>query len=149
MPKRADQLTRSAVANANPQAKPYKLPDGRGMLLLVNPDGSKLWRYRRSVTGTKTCWRWAHIRLQPAEHLLSWRSLPQFWLASSSAAAAVTPKLPDPVEDSLTRMGRRIEILLLVHHAQPENNAMMGSGSNARSKSVMRPGLIGSFLRSS
>jgi len=53
MPKRADPLTPSAVANAKPQAKPYKLPDGRGMLLLVNPDGSKLWRwrYRRPVTG--------------------------------------------------------------------------------------------------
>lgn len=55
MPKRADPLTPSAVANAKPQAKPYKLPDGRGMLLLVNPDGSKLWRwrYRRPVTGTE------------------------------------------------------------------------------------------------
>lgn len=55
MPKRADPLTPSAVTNAKPQAKPYKLPDGRGMLLLVNPDGSKLWRwrYRRPVTGTE------------------------------------------------------------------------------------------------
>jgi integrase len=55
MPKRADPLTPSAVANAKPQAKPYKLPDGRGMFLLVNPDGSKLWRwrYRRPVTGTE------------------------------------------------------------------------------------------------
>jgi len=55
IPKRADPLTPSAVANAKPQAKPYKLPDGRGMFLLVNPDGSKLWRwrYRRPVTGTE------------------------------------------------------------------------------------------------
>jgi len=55
MPKRADPLTPSAVANAKPQAKPYKMPDGRGMFLLVNPDGSKLWRwrYRRPVTGTE------------------------------------------------------------------------------------------------
>jgi len=55
MPKRADPLTPSAVANAKPEAKPYKLPDGRGMFLLVNPDGSKLWRwrYRRLVTSTE------------------------------------------------------------------------------------------------
>jgi integrase len=55
MPKRADPLTPSAVANAKPQAKPYKMPDGRGMFLLVNSDGSKLWRwrYRRPVTGTE------------------------------------------------------------------------------------------------
>ncbi|MEW9570548.1 tyrosine-type recombinase/integrase [Rhodanobacter sp. Si-c] len=55
MPKRADPLTPSTVTNAKPQAKPYKMPDGRGMFLLVNPDGSKLWRwrYRRPITGTE------------------------------------------------------------------------------------------------
>lgn len=55
MPKQADSLTPSAVANAKPKGKPYKLPDGRGMFLLVNPDGAKLWRwrYRRPVSGTE------------------------------------------------------------------------------------------------
>jgi len=48
-------LTPSAVANAKPQAKPYKLPDGRGMYLLVRPDGAKWWRfdYRRPDTGKR------------------------------------------------------------------------------------------------
>ena len=36
--------TDTAIRNAKPKAKPYKLPDGRGMYLLVNPSGSKLWR---------------------------------------------------------------------------------------------------------
>lgn len=56
MPKRVDNaLTPSAVVNAKPQAKPYKMPDGRGMFLLVKPDGSKLWRWRyyRPVTGAE------------------------------------------------------------------------------------------------
>lgn len=46
-------LTPSAVANAKPQAKAYKLTDERGMFLLVKPNGSKWWRwkYRRPVTG--------------------------------------------------------------------------------------------------
>lgn len=45
-------LTPSAVQNAKPKAKPYKLTDERGMFLLVTPAGGKLWRlkYRRPVT---------------------------------------------------------------------------------------------------
>lgn len=53
MPKRVIPLTASGVQNAKPEATPYKLRDGGGLYLLVNPDGSKLWRldYRRPVTG--------------------------------------------------------------------------------------------------
>jgi integrase len=42
-------LTSSAVANAKPRAKPYKLADERGMYLLVTSDGARWWRfdYRR------------------------------------------------------------------------------------------------------
>lgn len=46
MPKQADALTPSAVANAKPQAKPYRMPDGRGMFLLVQPNGAKWWRFK-------------------------------------------------------------------------------------------------------
>ncbi len=44
-------LTPSAVRNAKPKAKAYKLTDGRGMYLLVKPDGARWWRfdYRRPV----------------------------------------------------------------------------------------------------
>lgn len=44
-------LTPSQVANAKPQAKPYKLADGGGLYLLVKPNGAKLWRfkYRRPI----------------------------------------------------------------------------------------------------
>ena len=46
-------LTPSAVANAKPRATAYKLSDERGMFLLVQPNGSKWWRwkYRRPDTG--------------------------------------------------------------------------------------------------
>jgi hypothetical protein len=37
-------LTNAAVKNAPPQAKPYKLSDGNGLYLLVQPNGRKLWR---------------------------------------------------------------------------------------------------------
>ncbi|MGH8118334.1 MAG: tyrosine-type recombinase/integrase [Rhodanobacteraceae bacterium] len=45
-------LTPSAVTNAKPKDKLYKLADGRGMYLLVKPEGGRLWRfdYRRPAT---------------------------------------------------------------------------------------------------
>ena len=30
--------------NAKPKAKPYKLTDEKGLVLLINPNGSKWWR---------------------------------------------------------------------------------------------------------
>ncbi|HET8899728.1 MAG TPA: integrase arm-type DNA-binding domain-containing protein, partial [Rhodanobacteraceae bacterium] len=55
MPKRVEPLSPSAVANAKPQAKPYAMRDGRGLVLLIDPSGSKLWRmdYRRPGTGKR------------------------------------------------------------------------------------------------
>lgn len=44
-------LKAKAVDAAQPQAKPYKLNDGRGLHCLVNPNGSKLWRWRYEVAG--------------------------------------------------------------------------------------------------
>jgi integrase len=39
-------LTVFAIDKARPQAKPYKLTDGYGLHLLIEPNGSKLWRFR-------------------------------------------------------------------------------------------------------
>ena len=41
MPKRVDPLSPSGVANAKPQAKPYKLADGGSLFLLLQPNGTK------------------------------------------------------------------------------------------------------------
>jgi len=48
-------LTPSAVQNAKPQAKSYKLADERGMYLLVKADGARWWRfdYRRPGVGKR------------------------------------------------------------------------------------------------
>jgi len=37
--------------NTKPKAKPYKLSDGEGLYLLVNPNGSKWWRFRYTFDG--------------------------------------------------------------------------------------------------
>lgn len=46
-------LTPSAVKGAKPQEKAYRMADGRGMFLLVNPNGSKWWRMKYWRPGTK------------------------------------------------------------------------------------------------
>ena len=46
MTKRAQATTDTAIRNAKPEAKPYKMTAGQGMYLLVSANGSKLWRLK-------------------------------------------------------------------------------------------------------
>ena len=46
-----DKLSSAAIAAARPRRKPYKLSDGGGMYLLINPDGSRWWRLKYRVDG--------------------------------------------------------------------------------------------------
>jgi len=39
-------LNAVAIRNAKPNDKPLKLPDGAGLFLLVQPSGTKWWRFR-------------------------------------------------------------------------------------------------------
>lgn len=45
------KLTNTACLNAKPKAKPYKLADGGGLYLLVNPNGAKYWRLKYRYLG--------------------------------------------------------------------------------------------------
>lgn len=49
MPKLKRKLTEAELKNAKPKAKPYKLYDEGGLLLLVRPTGTKVWQlpYKR------------------------------------------------------------------------------------------------------
>ena len=46
-----DRLTDVTVKRAKPAAKPRKMTDGKGLYLLLNPNGSKLWRVKYRVDG--------------------------------------------------------------------------------------------------
>jgi hypothetical protein len=46
-----DKLTDIAIKAARPRAKPFKLSDGKGMFLLVNPSGSRWWRLKYRFAG--------------------------------------------------------------------------------------------------
>jgi integrase len=62
-------LTSLAVQNAKPNEKSYKLSDGSGLSLLVQPNGSKLWRFRYHFAGK--------------ENMLALGSFPEVSLASA------------------------------------------------------------------
>jgi hypothetical protein len=44
-------LTNTAIRNVKPKNKPFKLSDGGGLFLLVQPNGSKWWRYKYRYAG--------------------------------------------------------------------------------------------------
>lgn len=44
-------LSDTTIRSARPQDKPYKIADGDGLTLLVNPNGSKWWRLRYRFSG--------------------------------------------------------------------------------------------------
>lgn len=44
-------LTDTAIKNAKPKAKPYKVTDGDGLYLLVKPNGGKYWRFKYLYVG--------------------------------------------------------------------------------------------------
>jgi hypothetical protein len=44
-------LTDSTIRQAKPKEKPYKLSDGGGLFLLVQPGGGKWWRYKYRYAG--------------------------------------------------------------------------------------------------
>ena len=51
MSKGTNKLTEMVVKNAKPKDKPYKLADGGGLFLLVQPDHKKYWRLKYRISG--------------------------------------------------------------------------------------------------
>jgi hypothetical protein len=51
MPRHTEPLTDTAILNAKPKSRPYKLFDGRGLFLLVTDDGGKWWRLKYRFEG--------------------------------------------------------------------------------------------------
>jgi len=39
-------LTQFSIQKARPREKPYKLSDGGGLHLLIQPSGGRYWRFR-------------------------------------------------------------------------------------------------------
>ena len=44
-------LTERAIKALKPREKPYKKADGRGLFLIVRPDGARWWRFKYKLAG--------------------------------------------------------------------------------------------------
>lgn len=96
MPKRVPELSPSAVKNARARATAWKLTDGKGLFLLVLPDGAKQWRfkYRRPDTGK--------------ENLLALGNYPDVSLSKArERRAEVRALLADGIDPSEQRKAER------------------------------------------
>lgn len=69
-------LTDLKLRTAKPEAKPYKLQDGKGLYLEVRPSGVKVWRYRYWITpereGIYTIGNYPYLGLAEARKEREW-----------------------------------------------------------------------------
>ena len=59
------KLTDTRIRSVRPADKPIKLLDGGGMYLLVNPNGSRLWRYRYRLNGKENLFALGEYGIPP------------------------------------------------------------------------------------
>lgn len=89
-------LTDTAIRNAKPADKPYKVTDSQGLYLLVNPRGSKLWRIKYRIDGV--------------ERKLSLGAYPEITLAEARAARDTARRqLAHAIDPNLAKRQARIE----------------------------------------
>jgi len=73
-------LTDTAIKNARPGTKPYKLADERGLHILVQPSGVRLWRMKYRTDGADD-----QGQAKRVEKLLSFGSYPEITLKRARA----------------------------------------------------------------
>lgn len=89
-------LTDTAIRNAKPKDKPYKLSDSAGLYLLVNPNGSKLWRLK--------------YKFAAKEKLLSLGVYPVTTLAEvREKALEAKKKLADNIDPSMLKKEEKLQ----------------------------------------
>jgi integrase len=64
-----DKLTDTAIRNAKPKAREFKLSDGGGLHLLIRPNGSKLWRFRYRFNRTESMLGLGAYEMGSPEHV--------------------------------------------------------------------------------
>lgn len=92
-------LTDTAIRNAKPKDKPYKVSDSQGLYLLVNPRGSKLWRVKYRINGV--------------ERKLAIGPYPEITLAEARAARdAARRQVAHAIDPNYAKRQARIEATL-------------------------------------
>ena len=114
-------LTALKIKTAKPAERAYKIADGGGLFLLVQPNGSKLWRYK--------------FRLQGVEGLQALGAFPQVSLAEARAAHAASRQLVasgiNPVQ--ARRSERESKALARVHRDKGSFEALYADWDAATS----------------
>lgn len=101
-------LTDTAIKNAKPRAKPYKLADEKGLHLLVNPTGGLLWRMKYRADGSDDQGKPKRI-----EKLLSLGSYPEISLkAARSLRDDARRQLADGVDPGLAKKKAKLAATL-------------------------------------
>jgi len=89
-------LTDTAIRNAKPKDKPYKVADSGGLYLLINPRGSKLWRIK--------------YRMHGVERKLALGAYPEITLAEARTARdAARRQLAHAVDPNTAKRQARVE----------------------------------------
>ena len=86
-------LTDTAIRSLKPSEKPRKLADGEGLYLLINPNGSKLWRMKYRFGGRE---KTLSFGAYPATTLKDARKLRDE--AKASLAKAVDPSVTAKID---------------------------------------------------
>lgn len=97
-------LTDTAITKAKPKDRAYKVADSQGLYLLVNPNGSKLWRVK--------------YRIDRVERKLALGSYPEITLAEARAARDAARKhLAHSIDPNVAKRQARIEASICANNS--------------------------------
>lgn len=116
-------LTDSAAKNAKPADKPYKLTDGGGMYLLVQPNGAKYWRMAYRLHGKQ---KLLAIGVYPAVGLATARERRDE--ARKKLAAGVDPSVAKRVEKRTARLAASNTFEAVAHGWMNERKTVVEIG---------------------
>ncbi|WP_028325204.1 tyrosine-type recombinase/integrase [Desulfatirhabdium butyrativorans] len=98
-----DKLSDVAIRKAKPKEKPYKLSDGKGLRLIVNPNGTKWWRFYYQFGGK--------------EKTLSFGTYPEVTLSEAREKRNVTRKMvANGVDPGVERKEQKVEATNTFEH---------------------------------
>lgn len=95
-------LTNVFLKNAKPTERPWKKADGHGLFIMINPNGSKLWRYKYRFHGKqKTLALGAYPVVSQAN------ARKRHWEARQQLAAGIDPSAARKAERAATQTSMR------------------------------------------
>lgn len=115
-------LTDTVIKRAPRKDKPYRLKDGRSVHLLVNPNGSKWWRFSYSFAGkrnTLSLGVYPEIGLSDARRLIAQGIDPALQRKEEKVAQA------EASEQTFHAVAERWRELELSKHANPDTAALV------------------------